>query len=110
MNPLYIAIIGTWVRAGLLLVSVYLVQHHIVTAQQSESLTTMWFDQIINSLPAVIALAMSMWDKYHTRVKFLTAIMPSSGNTEAKVDAYMASPAPKPAITTPADTVPGVPK
>ena len=110
MNPLYVAIIGTWVRAGLLIVSTYLIQHHIVTATQGETLSTMWFDQILNALPGIVALVWSNYDKIWARVKLMTALWLPKGATENAVTAKIATGEPTPSVHTPPDTVPGVPK
>jgi hypothetical protein len=108
MNPLITAIIGSWVRAALVAVSAALIQHHVVTSAQGESLVGMLFTQTMNALPGLVALAWSYWQKRAARVKFLTALMPGP-KTENEVLAHIDSHLPTPALDTPPNTVPGVP-
>ena len=106
MNPLVVDIIGTWVRAALLAISAVLIQHHIVTAAQGEALSTQLFTQIINSLPAVAALGWSMWQKYGSRLKLVTALTMPAGTTENAVVAKIATGVGVPAVSTLASVVP----
>ena len=108
LNPLVLQIIGSWVRAGLTLVSGFLIQKHIVTAAQGESLSTMLIDQITNSIPAIAAIVWSMWHKYASRSKLMTALM-LGGTTEDAVTTHIDSGAVTPTVLTPPATVPGVP-
>lgn len=110
MNPLYKEIIGSWVRAALVSLSAFLVQRHIVTEQQGESLIAMWFDQIINALPGIVALVWSWWQKHSSRKVLNTALTLPAGVTEDQVRAYIASGATVPTVNTPSNTVPGIPK
>jgi hypothetical protein len=76
--------------------STYLIQHHIVTASQGESLSSTLFAQAINALPGVAALAWSMWQKYGARLKLVTALTMPPGTTIAQVEQKIASGAPLP--------------
>lgn len=106
MNPLVVDIIGTWVRAALVAISAYLIQHHIVTAQQGEALSSQVFTQVINSLPAIAALGWSMWQKYGARLKLVTALTMPVGATENAVVAKIATGVGVPAVSTLASVVP----
>lgn len=108
MNPLIKQIIIGWARAALISLSAILVQHHIVTASQGEGLSAMLLDQFINSLPGLVALASSAWQKYRSRQKLLVALMPGP-KTEDEVIAHIAAGLPVPSVLTPSNTVPGVP-
>lgn len=106
MNPLYKEIVGTWVRAGLVAVSAVLIQHHIVTAAQGDALSAQLFDQILNAVPAVMALAWSMTQKYGSRLKLVTALTMPAGATETAVEAKIAAGVGIPPVTTAATIVP----
>lgn len=90
MGPLLLDILGTWVRAALVALSTYLIQHHIVTADQGDRLMTELFTHIMLTAPALAAVAWSMWAKYKGRIRFLTALEMPSGTSESKVKAIVA--------------------
>jgi len=106
VNPLYTEIIGSWVRTGLGMLSIVLISHHLVTATQGEALTTLWFTQIMNSIPAAISLGWGAWQKFKSRQKLVTALTMPVGTTENAVVAKIATGVGVPAVTTLASVVP----
>lgn len=106
MNPLYTDIVGSWVRAFLLLVSAFLIQHHVVTATQGEALSALWFQQILNAVPGLISLGWSAWQKYGARVRLNTALTMPAGKTLADVDAKISTGVGIPSAKTAATVVP----
>lgn len=57
---------------------------------------------------ALLAFGWTVWNHYKNRIKFLTALMPGP-QTEDEVNAHIKSGAPTPTISTPPNTIPGVP-
>lgn len=106
LNPLVVNIIGTWVRAGLLILSTWLIQHHIVTAQQGEQLATALYAQALNALPGLAAIGLSIWQKYRSRLKIVTALTMPVGATEQQVEQKIASGVPLPSATLAKTAVP----
>lgn len=105
MNPILQSALGSILRWALMLFAAFLVKHGI------------WSDSdagkyVEAGVVALLTLGLSLWQKYKSRVKFLTALMPvavGGPQTEAEVDAHIARGAPTPSLTTPVNTVPGVP-
>lgn len=109
MNPIYIDIAEAFARWAIGIIVTILVTHHIITADQSASLTADLLHKLELYSPTLLPLAWAVWKIVQNRVKFLTALMPDV-KTEDQVNAIVKSGAPTPALTTPPNTVPGVPK
>ena len=103
MNPLLQAALGSILRWILALGAGYLVKAGIWTADDASS-------YVIAAALALLALGWSAWEKYHSRVKILTALWMPRNSTEHEVDVHLDMGLPTPAISTPVNTVPGVPK
>ncbi len=103
MNPIASAAITSVLRWALAIGAGYLVNHGIWT--QADATT-----YVAAAALGLVALGLSLWDKYKTRIKLLTALTMPAGTTEDAVDAHIAAKLPTPSVTTPPDTVPGVPK
>jgi hypothetical protein len=104
MNPILSSALGSVIRWLLMLGVPVLVKYGI----WSDSDASKYVDAAVI---AALALGWSLWEKYKSRVKFLTALMPIAAGgpaTEADVNAHIASGAPTPSLTTPVNTVPGV--
>jgi hypothetical protein len=108
MDPMVWDFLGVIVRWALTAAGAWLVGHHVLTASQSETYVTAFAHDLVIALPAIGGLAWGLWTRYHGRVKFLTALMPGV-HTENQVNAILKSGAPTPTVTTPPNTVPGVP-
>lgn len=103
MNPIAQEAIGSILRWGLAIVAGYLVKQGIWT---DAAATT----YVMAASLALLSVGWSLWQKYHDRVKLLTALTMPAGTTENQVIAKVASGAVTPTVTTPPDSVPGVPK
>lgn len=97
------AAIGAILRWILALGAGYLVSHNIWTSADASTYVT------AASL-ALISLGWSQWQKYSARRVLVTALASPFSTTEAAVKAKIASGAIVPTVTTPADTIPGIPK
>ena len=103
MNPMMQEAIGSILRWVLAIGAGYLVQHGIWTQGDASS-------YVAAAAMGLVALGWSMWQKYGARVKLLTALTMPSGTTENEVVAKVNLGVPVPSVTTPPNTVPGVPK
>ena len=99
-------LIGRWL---LTLAISSLVTRHVITQDQGSHLAV----QIVHYAPTLIPLAWGLWRlrkvSIRERIKMLVALMPGV-HTEDQVNAIISSGEPTPALTTPSNTVPGVPK
>jgi hypothetical protein len=105
MNPILQSALGSLIRWALMLLVPVLIKYGI----WSDSDASKYVDAAVI---AVLTLLWSFYQKYKSRVKFLTALMPvavGGPQTEAEVDSHIARGAPTPSLTTPVNTVPGVP-
>ena len=84
MNPLFQAAIGAILRWFFALGAGYLVEHGIWS--QSEAST-----YVTAAALAAVSLGWSLWAKYHSRIKFLTALEAPAGSSEADVKATIDS-------------------
>lgn len=103
MNAVLAAALGSIVRAGLAILAGYLVRAGIWTGSEATS-------YVMTGSLAVLAIGWSLWEKYRSRVQFLTALQMKSGTTENDVKAHIAAGAVTPSVLTPPDTAPGIPK
>lgn len=109
MDPLLLEFLGVLIRSALQQIGGYLVAYHWLTGSQSETYVTAFTHDIVLALPAIGGTVWGLWTRYHTRKKFMTALMPGV-HTEDQVKAIMKSGEPTPTVLTPSNTVPGVPK
>lgn len=106
MRELLLPIIGSFVRWGLAILGGFLMAKGVWTPEQADK----FIPALASGLSlAIVAIGLSIWAKYKDRVSFLAALASPSGTTENGVKALIKSGAPTPTITTPPDTVPGVP-
>ena len=99
MNPLAQEALGSIVRATLLLLSGWFVQHGIWTDTDAEK-------YVGAAALAILAVGWSVWQKYKSRLKLVTALAssrPMSENAAASIAQYSA-----PSTMTASDTVPTV--
>ncbi len=102
MNPLLYAALCSIVRAVLYAGSGWLVNHHVWTESQAT-------DYVVAAAAFIVTSGWSLWEKYgHTQI-LNTALM-FANKSYFDVKAYVKDPdTVTPAITTPPNTVPGVP-
>jgi hypothetical protein len=89
MDPFYRALIGSVVRWLMTSIGSYLVAQHVLAADQTDRLTTDVVNHAMMAAPIVVAIAWSVWQKYRSRIKFLTALEVPAGTSERKVDALV---------------------
>lgn len=102
MNPILQSALGSILRWALAIAAGYLVKAGIWDANDAET-------YVATAALALLALGWSWWQKYHDRIKLLTALTMKPGATENDVIAHIASGAPTPTVSTPPNTIPGVP-
>ena len=100
MNPILQAALGSILRWALALLAGYLVKAGIWTGSAAET-------YVAAATLALLALGWSLWQKYHSRIRFLTALAMPLGATENDVKYQVATGA-TPALNTGADAVPKV--
>lgn len=110
MNPLISALIASTIRKLLTLLAGVLIAHNIATASQAEGLVQLGVDWGLAILPLAISAFWSYANEKGWRVKFLTALWLPEGSTENDVKEIIKSGAVTPTVTTPPDTIPGIPK
>ena len=94
---------GTFIRAGLIWIASRLVDRGIWEQGDVAG-------YVAGGTAAIVALGWSLIEKYGARVSKLVALWLPKGSTENDVKDYIALGKPTPSITTPPDTVPGIPK
>ncbi len=102
MNPILQSALLSLVRWALAIAAGFLVKAGIWDASDAET-------YVAAGALALLALGWSLWLKYRDRVKLLTALTMTPGATENDVIAHIASGAPTPTVSTPPNTIPGVP-
>lgn len=110
MNPLNLspAALAFWssvIRHVLTGLGGVLVAHGYVTKTGSDLYIEELIGVVFYGAGQIWSSRRVIWD----RAKMLTALWMPRGTTEAAVDAHIARGLPTPAITTPPDTVPGIP-
>ena len=103
MNPMLQAALGSIIRAVLMAGAVRLVDRGVWTQGDAAS-------YVSAATLAILSLAWSQRVVFQNRVRFLVALMLPHGATENEVTAVIKSGAVTPSVTTPPDTIPGVPK
>lgn len=101
MNPILQSALGSVLRWALMIGAAFLVKKGIWTDSEAGR-------YVEAAIVAALSLGWSLWEKYKSRIKFLTALMPGP-KTEDEVKEHIASGAATPAVLTPSNTVPGVP-
>lgn len=99
MNPMAEDALSAILRWGFTFVAGYLVEHGIWTAADAKT-------YVAGAALAVLGLGWSLWNKYKSRIKLLTALTMQPGSTEDDVNATVASETKNPSVTTPKDTAP----
>lgn len=84
MNPMAVEAIGAIVRAGLMVLAGYIVKAGIWNAGQAEV-------YVGAASLGLITLGWSLWQKYRSRLKLLTALTQQPGTTEAVLEMKMAA-------------------
>ena len=95
------AALGSIIRALLMMLVGFLVKNHIWT----ESAAT---DYVFAATTFILGITWSVWQKYKSRLKFLTGLAMPAGATEEQTNMWMKQKL-IPSISTPPDAVP-VPK
>lgn len=91
MDPLVVEFLGVLFRWALTAAGTWLVGHHVLTSDQSETFATAFAHDAVLALPMLSALGLGLWTKYRSRIKFLTGLNARPGSTEADVKATMKS-------------------
>lgn len=99
MNPMLTEALAAILRFAFTFVAGYLVEHGIWTAADAKT-------YVAAAALAVLGLVWSLWSKYNSRIKFLTALTMQPGATESDVDKVVASEIKNPSVNTPKDTPP----
>lgn len=102
MNPLTFDIVGSFVRAGLMFISGWLVEHHVWTPEQSASFSERLYVYILAALPGLVGLVWSAFTNYRKRVKLVTALSLPAGKTEEHLE-QVVSKGNTPPVTLPKD-------
>lgn len=89
--PLLVDILGGWLRAALIAFGTWAIHKHLMTASQSDSLTSELLEHAKLALPIVLALAWTTFRKYAGRVQLLTALQAAAGTSESQLAATMAA-------------------
>lgn len=85
MNPMLSAALGSVLRWAFAIVAGVLVNHGIWAKSEAEM-------YVAAASLATLSLGLSLWSKYHGRIKFLTALQMPQGSTEHDVDQQIADP------------------
>jgi hypothetical protein len=78
MNPLFVSILGSFIRWALTLGAGWLVEHQVWAQDEAGG-------YVSGLTLALITLLWAVWTRYKSRVKFLTALEAPAGATEAHV-------------------------
>lgn len=108
MNAILSQILIALAQTAIAFLGGILVEHHIISGAQEQTLIAWTVNHVILAAPVLGALAIGLWQKYIGRKKLLIALQPGV-HTENDVNAILKSGAPTPTILTPPSTVPGVP-
>ncbi len=102
MNPMLVDALGSILRWGLMILASELVHHGIWTSTDAERYVGA-FSMFL------LTLGWSLWARYRARQVLVTALS-AAKMTESQAKSEVVSAMPTPTVTTPADTIPGVPK
>lgn len=84
MNPMLQEALGSIIRSGLMIFAGYLVTSGIWTP---EAATT----YVAGATVAILTLAWSVWQKYKSRIKLVTALASNQSMSEEKLEARIAN-------------------
>jgi hypothetical protein len=101
MNPMLVEALASIVRSLLKIGAGYLVARGVWSAGDATN-------YVSAAALAIVGFSWSYWTAYAARIKLLVALKFGS-TTESAVVEHIASGATVPTVTTPANTVPGVP-
>jgi hypothetical protein len=110
MNPLVKSLIASTVRKILTGIAGALVLKKLMTSDEAEGWIQWAIDWAVAMLPLAISSFWSYANEKGWRIKFLTALTQPVGTTENDVKEIIKSGAVTPTVTTPPDTIPGIPK
>lgn len=100
MNPMLQAALGAIFRWAFTFLAGWFVQHGIWTGNQAET-------YVAGAAMATLTLLWTLWNKYHGRLKFLTALTMPAGSTEQQVEQRVADPlVSNPSVSTPKTETP----
>lgn len=102
MNPILQAALASILRWALAIGAGFLVKAGIWTEGDAAN-------YVAAGALALLALAWSLYHKYKTRSKILTALTMPEGSTEDELNTKFLKKEDRPTITTPSNTIPGVP-
>ena len=83
--PILDAVLGSLVRAGLTMLTGFLLERHLVSKEIADQFVSDGVARVLIAVPAVLALAWSVWVKIRGRARFLTALQSPPGTTEDQV-------------------------
>ena len=78
MNPLFVSILGSFIRWGLTILATWLVQHGVWTSGDATG-------YVSGLTLGLITLCWALWNRYKSRIKFLTALEAPAGASEQHV-------------------------
>lgn len=102
MNPMLQEALGSIIRFALAYVAGELVDRGIWTSSNAAMYVTA-------ATMGILSIGWSLWIKYKNRIKLLTALTMPPGTSEDELHAQIRAGVPTPSVTTPTNTVPGVP-
>lgn len=108
-NPLVLEFLGVLARALLSSAAGYLVAHHVLSADQSERYVVAFAHDFVLAAPAIGAAAWGLFVRYRGKQKLLVALSSDVKMSENEAAAIVKSGYATPTVTTPKNTVPGVP-
>ena len=100
MSPFLQQIVGTLVRAALVWLSAWLAAHGGPTFTDNQIAKA-----VAELTPVALAIVWSIWQKYHGRLKLLTALASPQTMSEKQVELAVATGS-SPAVNTPKTDVP----
>lgn len=84
-NPLIDKAVGSIIRAGLAVLAGYVVQHGLWTSSDAET-------YVAAATLAIISLGWSLWEKYGSQLKLVTALSMPPGSSEKQLEAVIKNP------------------
>lgn len=109
MNPIVLDVLGAVARSLLLGLTGYLQKQHLLTPEQSDKFVAVGVEHLLIWAPGAFALAWAIWKSWWSRKKQLVAQAYPFPITENEVKAIIKSGATTPSVSTPKNSVPGVP-
>lgn len=110
MNPLLKALIASTVRKLLTGLTGALVLKKLMTTEQAEGWIQWAIDWAVAMLPLAVSYVWSYINEKGWRTKFLVTLTQPVGSTENDIKAIINSGATVPTVTTPPNTIPGIPE